>query len=43
MNTAKLSLISGATGLLGSHIAEQLRERGERVRGSSGQAATRRR
>jgi 2-alkyl-3-oxoalkanoate reductase len=29
---AKLNLITGATGLLGSHIAEQLVERGERVR-----------
>ncbi|MGF1578349.1 MAG: NAD-dependent epimerase/dehydratase family protein [Gemmataceae bacterium] len=28
----KLNLVTGATGLLGSHIAEQLRERGERVR-----------
>src|SRR5437773_6836464 len=29
---AKLNLITGATGQLGSHIAEQLRERGEQVR-----------
>src|SRR4051812_32150143 len=29
---AKLNVITGATGLLGSHIAEQLVERGERVR-----------
>jgi nucleoside-diphosphate-sugar epimerase len=27
-----LNVVTGATGLLGSHIAEQLRERGERVR-----------
>lgn len=31
-NTDQLSLITGATGLLGSHIAEQLRQRGERIR-----------
>lgn len=30
--TKRLNVITGATGLLGSHIAEQLRERGERVR-----------
>lgn len=30
--TDRLSVVTGATGLLGSHIAEQLRERGERVR-----------
>jgi nucleoside-diphosphate-sugar epimerase len=30
--SAKLSLITGATGLVGSHIAEQLVERGEGVR-----------
>jgi nucleoside-diphosphate-sugar epimerase len=30
--TERLNVITGATGLLGSHIAEQLRERGERVR-----------
>jgi nucleoside-diphosphate-sugar epimerase len=30
--TDRLNVITGATGLLGSHIAEQLRERGERVR-----------
>jgi len=30
--TEKLSVITGATGLLGSHIAEALIERGERVR-----------
>ncbi len=30
--TARLNVVTGATGLLGSHIAEQLRERGERVR-----------
>src|SRR5438445_10564754 len=29
---AKLNVLTGATGLLGSHIAEQLVERGERVR-----------
>jgi nucleoside-diphosphate-sugar epimerase len=29
---AKLNVITGATGLLGSHVAEQLVERGERVR-----------
>ena len=29
---AKLNVITGATGLLGSHVAEQLRERGDRVR-----------
>src|SRR5262245_50960322 len=29
---SKLNLITGATGQLGSHIAEQLVERGERVR-----------
>jgi nucleoside-diphosphate-sugar epimerase len=28
----RLNVVTGATGLLGSHIAEQLRERGERVR-----------
>jgi nucleoside-diphosphate-sugar epimerase len=28
----RLNVITGATGLLGSHIAERLRERGERVR-----------
>src|SRR4051794_11962764 len=28
----KLNVVTGATGLLGSHIAEQLTERGERVR-----------
>jgi nucleoside-diphosphate-sugar epimerase len=28
----RLNLVTGATGLLGSHIAEQLTERGERVR-----------
>lgn len=30
--TDRLSVVTGATGLLGSHIAEQLRARGERVR-----------
>jgi nucleoside-diphosphate-sugar epimerase len=30
--TDRLNVVTGATGLLGSHIAEQLRERGERVR-----------
>jgi len=30
--SGKLYLITGATGLLGSHLAEQLRSRGERVR-----------
>jgi len=30
--TERLNLITGATGLLGSHIAEHLRARGERVR-----------
>src|SRR5438093_12305611 len=30
--SAKLNVLTGATGLLGSHIAEQLVERGERVR-----------
>ena len=30
--TARLNVVTGATGLLGSHIAERLRERGERVR-----------
>ncbi len=30
--TNRLNVITGATGLLGSHIAEQLRESGERVR-----------
>jgi nucleoside-diphosphate-sugar epimerase len=30
--TAKLNLVTGATGLLGSHVAEQLVARGERVR-----------
>ena len=30
--TVRLNVVTGATGLLGSHIAEQLRERGERVR-----------
>ncbi|HEY7422721.1 MAG TPA: NAD-dependent epimerase/dehydratase family protein [Gemmataceae bacterium] len=29
---ARLNVVTGATGLLGSHIAEQLRTRGERVR-----------
>src|SRR5215471_16955099 len=29
---AKLNVITGATGLLGSHLAEQLVARGERVR-----------
>src|SRR5271156_2663236 len=29
---ATLNVITGATGLLGSHVAEQLVERGERVR-----------
>ena len=28
----KLNVVTGATGLLGSHIAEQLAARGERVR-----------
>jgi len=32
MNANDTSLVTGATGLLGSHIAEQLVERGERVR-----------
>src|ERR1019366_9443292 len=32
MPTAKLNLITGATGQLGSHIAEQLRAAGESVR-----------
>src|ERR1700677_565409 len=32
MMANKLSLITGATGLLGSHIAEQLRQSGEKVR-----------
>src|SRR5947208_17141941 len=30
--SAKLNVLTGATGLLGNHIAEQLVERGERVR-----------
>lgn len=30
--TAKLNVITGATGLLGSHVAEKLRERGKAVR-----------
>ncbi len=30
--TDRLNVVTGATGLLGSHIAEQLRERGERIR-----------
>jgi nucleoside-diphosphate-sugar epimerase len=30
--SAKLNVLTGATGLLGSHIAEQLSQRGERVR-----------
>lgn len=30
--TDRLNVLTGATGLLGSHIAEQLRQRGERVR-----------
>src|SRR5438132_11986401 len=30
--TEKLNVITGATGLLGSHVAEQLVARGERVR-----------
>lgn len=30
--TDRLNVVTGATGLLGSHIAEHLRERGERVR-----------
>jgi nucleoside-diphosphate-sugar epimerase len=30
--TDRLNVVTGATGLLGSHIAEQLRARGERVR-----------
>src|SRR5262249_34442620 len=32
MMTAKVNAITGATGLLGSHIVEQLVERGERIR-----------
>lgn len=32
MTTAKLNVVTGATGQLGSHIAEQLRAAGERVR-----------
>jgi nucleoside-diphosphate-sugar epimerase len=30
--SAKLNVLTGATGLLGSHIAEQLAQRGERIR-----------
>jgi nucleoside-diphosphate-sugar epimerase len=30
--TVRFNVVTGATGLLGSHIVEQLRERGERVR-----------
>lgn len=32
VRAAKLNVVTGATGLLGSHIAEQLRQRGDRVR-----------
>src|SRR5262245_34664979 len=32
MVTAKRNLVTGATGLLGSHVAQQLVEQGERVR-----------
>jgi nucleoside-diphosphate-sugar epimerase len=32
MNTDKINVVTGATGQLGSHIAEQLRAAGERVR-----------
>src|SRR5262249_45468240 len=42
MNTDKLNVVTGATGQLGSHIAEQLRAAGERVRAlvrSPGKAA----
>ncbi|HWY88816.1 MAG TPA: NAD-dependent epimerase/dehydratase family protein, partial [Gemmataceae bacterium] len=32
MNSGKLNVVTGATGQLGSHIVEQLRAAGERVR-----------
>ena len=35
-----IDLVTGATGMLGSHIAESLVARGRRVRASSGPGAT---